>query len=70
MPKLNLLAARAITTAIMTNPIAALASQGPGAGPGTAGHLTQLAMAIVIYGGCALIVAAGLIGGLRTQRSR
>jgi hypothetical protein len=28
----------------------ALASQGPGGGPGTASPLTQLAMAIVVYG--------------------
>ena len=67
MPKLNLLVVRAITTVMITSPVAALASQGPGAGPGTAGHLTQLAMAILIYGGCALIVAAGLIGGLRSR---
>ncbi len=43
----------------------ALASQGPGGGPGTAGHFTQLAMAIIVYGGAALVVSAGLIGAAR-----
>lgn len=44
---------------------AALASQGPGGGMGTAGHLTQVAMAILVYGASALVVAAGLIGAAR-----
>ena len=44
---------------------AALASQGPGGGMGTAGHLTQLAMAVLVYGASALVVAAGLIGAVR-----
>lgn len=44
---------------------AALASQGPGGGIGTAGHLTQLAMAVLVYGASAIIVGAGLIGALR-----
>lgn len=44
---------------------AALASQGPGAGPGTASHFTQLAMAILVYGVSALVVSAGLIGAVR-----
>lgn len=43
----------------------ALASQGPGGGIGTAGNLTQVAMAILVYGASALIVGAGLIGALR-----
>jgi hypothetical protein len=43
----------------------AFASQGPGGGMGTAGTLTQVAMAILVYGGSALIVGAGLIGALR-----
>ena len=38
----------------------ALASQGPGTGPGTASALTQLVMAIVVYGAVTLIMAAGL----------
>lgn len=44
---------------------AALASQGPGSGPGTAGPFTQLAMAILVYGTSALVVGSGLIGALR-----
>ena len=67
MLKLALMAARVLAVAILAFPLTAAASQGPGAGPGTASHLTQLMMAIVVYGGCALIVAAGLIGGLRSQ---
>jgi hypothetical protein len=43
----------------------ALASQGPGTGVGTAGHFTQLAMAVLVYGMSALVVGAGLIGALR-----
>jgi len=46
---------------------AALASQGPGGGMGTAGHLTQVAMAILVYGASALVVAVGLIGVVRRQ---
>jgi len=41
------------------------ASQGPGTGPGTAGSLTQLAMAVMVYGISALVIAAGLIGAAR-----
>ena len=44
---------------------AALASQGPGGGMGTAGHLTQVAMAVLVYGTSALVVCAGLIGAAR-----
>jgi hypothetical protein len=47
----------------------ALASQGPGGGPGTASSFTQLAMAIIVYGTCALVIGAGLIGAVR-QRLR
>jgi hypothetical protein len=47
---------------------AALASQGPGGGMGTAGHLTQVAMAILVYGASALVAGAGLIGAARKQR--
>ena len=43
----------------------ALASQGPGAKPGTASGLTQLAMAILVYGTLALIVGIALIGAAR-----
>ena len=44
---------------------AALASQGPGTSAGTASSLTQLVMAILVYGGSVLVVGAGLIGALR-----
>ena len=43
----------------------ALASQGPGGGMGTASHLTQVAMANLVYGASALVVGAGLIGATR-----
>ena len=43
----------------------AFASQGPGGGMGTASHLTQMAMAILVYGLSAVVVGAGLIGAAR-----
>ena len=43
---------------------AALASQGPGGGMGTASPLAQTAMAILVYGMSAMIVCAGLIGAV------
>ena len=46
---------------------AALASQGPGGGPGTASSFTQLAMAIIVYGVSALVVGTGLIGAARRR---
>ena len=46
---------------------AALASQGPGGGPGTASSFTQLAMAIIVYGASALVVGTGLIGAARRR---
>jgi len=55
----------AATAASMAIAEAAFASQGPGTGPGAAGSLTQLAMAIIVYGSSALVVAAGLIGAAR-----
>ena len=58
------LAAATVVTEMFCNG-AALASQGPGGGIGTAGHLTQVAMAIVVYGASALVVGAGLIGAAR-----
>ena len=55
----------AIAAACMLLPVAsAVASQGPGGGMGTASTLTQVAMAILVYGGSALVVGAGLIGAL------
>jgi len=44
---------------------AALASQGPGAGIGTASPFIQLAMAVLVYGMSALVLGAGLIGSIR-----
>ena len=46
---------------------AALASQGPGAGMGTASPLTQTVMAVLVYGLSAIIVGAGLIGVVRRR---
>ena len=49
---------------------AALASQGPGSGIGTASPLTQTVMAVLVYGMSAIIVGAGLIVAvLRRQRA-
>jgi hypothetical protein len=61
-------AAIAAAVIVMETSDAAFASQGPGGGMGTAGHLTQVAMAILVYGASALVVAAGLIGAARRQR--
>jgi cytochrome c oxidase assembly factor CtaG len=50
---------------------AALASQGPGGGMGTASSLTQTVMAVLVYVMSAIIVGAGLIGAVRRrQRAR
>jgi hypothetical protein len=46
---------------------AALASQGPGGGMGTASHLTQTVMAVLVYGMSAIIVGAGLIVAVRRR---
>ena len=57
-----------ISTATVLLPAgAALASQGPGGGPGTAGPFTQLAMAILVYGTSAIVICSGLIGALRKR---
>jgi hypothetical protein len=53
--------------AVLLSTEAAFASQGPGGGLGTAGPLTQLAMAILVYGASAIVVGAGLIGAARRQ---
>jgi hypothetical protein len=58
----------AIAAACAVLPAAsAFASQGPGGGMGAASNFTQVAMAILVYGGSALIVGAGLIGALRRR---
>jgi hypothetical protein len=54
-----------LTVTVLLPANAALASQGPGGGPGTASSFTQLAMAILVYGTSALVVGSGLIGALR-----
>jgi hypothetical protein len=51
-------------------PDIAIASQGPGVTPGSASTTTQLAMAIVVYGGSALLMATALIGAARQRRAR
>jgi hypothetical protein len=53
------------TVAAVSCPAAAFASQGPGGGMGSASHLTQMAMAILVYGLSAIVVSAGLIGAVR-----
>jgi len=65
---------RIFRVAVVTSTVAglcwvdvALASQGPGTGPGTASGLTQLAMAVIVYGTSALVIAAGLIGAVRAR---
>ena len=54
----------------MTMTGAAFASQGPGAARGAASASTQLAMAIIIYGGISLILAASLTTALKRRFSR
>lgn len=58
-----------IPAAVSLSANAALASQGPGTGPGTASPFTQLVMAIIVYGTSALVVGAGLIGAARRRRA-
>jgi hypothetical protein len=55
----------ASTATVLLTAHAALASQGPGGGPGTASSFTQLAMGIIVYGTSALVLGSGLIGALR-----
>ena len=59
------IALAAISSAVLLSASAALASQGPGGGMGTASPFTQLAMAVLVYGTSAIVVAAGLIGAAR-----
>ena len=60
------LAAAAVVATVLSG--AALASQGPGGGMGTASNFTRLAMAILVYGASAIVVGAGLIGAVRGRR--
>jgi hypothetical protein len=57
----------AVTAAMLLPAASAFASQGPGGGMGTASSLTQVTMAVLVYGASALIVGAGLIGALRRR---
>lgn len=59
----------AITT-VASSVNAAFASQGPGAGTGTASHLIQVGMAVLVYGAAALVVGVGLIGAARRPRQK
>jgi hypothetical protein len=54
----------------VTATASALASQGPGTGRGTASAAAQLTMAVVIYGGVALITAASLAVALKHRFSK
>jgi hypothetical protein len=68
MSRKNSRVSRAAIAACALLPAAsAFASQGPGGGIGAAGNLTQLAMAVLVYGASTLIVGAGLIGLLRRR---
>jgi hypothetical protein len=62
---LRLAVCTAPAVAALLSANSSLAAQGPGGGPGTASSLTQLTMAIVVYGISALVVGAGLIGMAR-----
>ena len=63
----RLVFAATLTVASLLSANAAIASQGPGGGPGTASSFTQLTMAIIVYGTSALVVGAGLIGAARRR---
>ncbi|WP_143278113.1 hypothetical protein [Bradyrhizobium sp. UFLA03-84] len=45
----------------------ALAAQGPGGGMGTASHLTQMLMALAVYGTMGAIAAVALISATRRR---
>jgi hypothetical protein len=57
----------AAAMAVLLSTDAAFASQGPGGGMGAASPLTELAMAIIVYGASAIVVGAGLIGAARSR---
>jgi hypothetical protein len=61
--------AAATIVASLSSIEAAFAAQGPGTGAGTASGLTQLAMAVIVYGMSALVVVAGLIGAARGRQA-
>ena len=66
---LSRVAFAATTAASMAFAEAAFAAQGPGTGAGTASSLTQFAMALIVYGASALVIAAGLIGAVRGRQA-
>jgi hypothetical protein len=59
------LARLAIMASVALGASSALAAQGPGVEAGSASPMTQLVMAVLVYGASALVVGAGLIGALR-----
>jgi len=63
----NSYAAAAAACAEILSAGSAFASQGPGGGMGTASSLTQIAMAVIVYGAAALVIGTGLIGALRRR---
>ena len=65
--KWSTLGAAALAGSIISIDVA-LASQGPGGGMGTASHLTQMLMAIMVYGTTGVIAAAALIGAARRHK--
>ncbi|MGH6711698.1 MAG: hypothetical protein ACREEK_22350 [Bradyrhizobium sp.] len=65
--RMNASISRAVFAAVTISSGAALASQGPGGGMGTASHFTQMMMAVLVYGVAAIVVCAGLIGAVRRR---
>jgi hypothetical protein len=63
----TLLGAALLGIVAVSSSSVALASQGPGAGRGTASPVTQLMMSVAVYGSAALVVGAGLIGAIRRR---
>ncbi|MHC2466793.1 hypothetical protein [Bradyrhizobium embrapense] len=59
--------AAAVLAGSMISIDVALSSQGPGGGRGTASHLTQMLMALAVYGTTGAVVAAGVIGAVRQR---
>jgi hypothetical protein len=64
--RLRRIALATLSGAIMFADVA-LASQGPGGGMGTASHLTQMLMAVAVYGTTGLIAVTAMIGAARRR---
>ncbi|TWB93709.1 hypothetical protein FBZ93_110316 [Bradyrhizobium macuxiense] len=60
------LGAAALAGSMMSIDVA-LASQGPGGGMGTASHLTQMLMALAVYGTMGAIAAVAVINAARRR---